>query len=485
MAVDVDHELGGVRCRMGRHTFAACLLLALATAGSRTALAEPAACPELVLNATDCAPALPDSLTAPVGSVVADVLLSNGTQVWKCSGGKWAFYDASHTLVRPLPDGGEELAGYFNVRDPDGARPMPTITFTDPDNTTVLGSIGLDRTSAVEFSPGNGVDGPWYRRQLVDQAGDAYCALAFAVRSETKGGAPDASCTEEGATDSVCYVALGGRASCLQATIHAVKTMGDDGSGSYSNIIAGMNWVVQHVRKNGWRGVVNMSLGGSFPAPSCFGPRSTALNDAAQQLINAGIPVVTSAGNKYGADACTQSPASNPQSIAVASSDQKDALSSFSNVGVLDAWVKGSVLFNGAVYLEDTLNRRQSRWLTLDGAAKCGATVLAGPTDGGWYHVQINFVKLSDATGTKLTGVPSMWNKISILDKSGVCSGTGFTLQMDTAFLYSSDSFSFSTSAAPGCSCSPGQLDGFSVCVSGGWVQEVSCVVKLLEWHQP
>ncbi len=99
-------------------------------------------------------------------------------------------------------------------------------------------------------------------------------------------------------------------------------------------------------------------------------------------------------------------------------------------------------------------------------------------------------MKLSDATGTKLTGVPSMWNKISILDKSGegacaswgeanrgavherrwqpaTCAarqsvnrpfsshprpstpaGTGFTLQMDTAFLYSSDSFSFSTTAA-------------------------------------
>lgn len=25
---------------------------------------------------------------------------------------------------------------------------------------------------------------------------------------------------------------------------------------------AGMNWVLQHVLKNGWRGVVNMSLGG-------------------------------------------------------------------------------------------------------------------------------------------------------------------------------------------------------------------------------
>lgn len=42
---------------------------------------------------------------------------------------------------------------------------------------------------------------------------------------------------------------------------------------------------------------------------------------------------ITSAGNKYGADACTQSPASNPQAIAVASSTQQDTLSSFSNLG--------------------------------------------------------------------------------------------------------------------------------------------------------
>lgn len=140
--------------------------------------------------------------------------------------------------------------------------------------------------------------------------------------------------------------------------------MGNDGSGSYTNIIAGglrkgrrrsgrgawlhlqasnhplplsllpagMNWVRQHVQKNGWRGVVNMSLGGCVgggdgaptacgvfvqhasapassltpapphcPSPTPFRPRSTALNDAAQALIDAGIPVVTSAGNKSGA----------------------------------------------------------------------------------------------------------------------------------------------------------------------------------------
>ncbi|KAL4856963.1 Extracellular serine proteinase [Chlorella vulgaris] len=126
-----------------------------------------------------------------------------------------------------------------------------------------------------------------------------------------------------------------------KATLHAVKTMGNDGSGSYSNIIAGMRWVVQHVQRNGWRGVVNMSLGG---------PRSVALNDAAQQLIAAGIPVVTSAGNKYGADACTQSPASNTASITVASSTQTDQLSSFSNLGpCVDIFAPGSSITSAGI----------------------------------------------------------------------------------------------------------------------------------------
>ena len=38
--------------------------------------------------------------------------------------------------------------------------------------------------------------------------------------------------------------------------------MGDDGQGTYSNIITGLQWVGAHVAAGGWRGVVNMSLGG-------------------------------------------------------------------------------------------------------------------------------------------------------------------------------------------------------------------------------
>jgi hypothetical protein len=56
----------------------------------------------------------------------------------------------------------------------------------------------------------------------------------------------------------------------------ALQVMGADGSGSYSDIIAGMQWVRSHVQRNGYRGaVVTMSIGG---------PRAASLNDAVEDL---------------------------------------------------------------------------------------------------------------------------------------------------------------------------------------------------------
>ena len=125
------------------------------------------------------------------------------------------------------------------------------------------------------------------------------------------------------------------------AFIHSVKTMGNDGSGSYSNIIAGLNWILQDVKKNGWRGVANMSLGGRS---------SASMNAAVKQLTDAGVIVVASAGNSYRADACSQSPASAPESITVASTDKRDQLSSFSNIGsCVDILAPGSDIVSAGI----------------------------------------------------------------------------------------------------------------------------------------
>nr|AIZ77501.1 subtilisin-2 [Platynereis dumerilii] len=107
------------------------------------------------------------------------------------------------------------------------------------------------------------------------------------------------------------------------ATLVAVKVLGDSGSGSFSGIIAGLDWMVGDVQSRGVRGVGSMSLGGGI---------STSLDSAVNSADAAGIPVVVAAGNNNG-NACNNSPARASGAITVGSTDISDNLSSFSNWG--------------------------------------------------------------------------------------------------------------------------------------------------------
>jgi subtilisin family serine protease len=104
------------------------------------------------------------------------------------------------------------------------------------------------------------------------------------------------------------------------ALIRGVRVLGCSGSGTWSAIIAGMDWVrVNHIKP----AVANMSLGGGF---------STSVNTAANNLSNAGVFVAVAAGNSN-ANACNYSPASASAVTSVMSSTSSDAKSSFSNFG--------------------------------------------------------------------------------------------------------------------------------------------------------
>jgi len=112
-------------------------------------------------------------------------------------------------------------------------------------------------------------------------------------------------------------------------TLHAVKVLGDNGSGSTSGITNAMDWVARKAVKPA---VASMSLGGGF---------SSALNSAVDSLVSSGVTVVTAAGNEN-TDGCTKSPGSAPSSINVGSTDPNDRRSSFSNYGsCLDIWAPG------------------------------------------------------------------------------------------------------------------------------------------------
>jgi len=131
-----------------------------------------------------------------------------------------------------------------------------------------------------------------------------------------------------------------------EATIVAVKVLSDAGSGTWDQVISGVNWVTT----NGRRGfaVASMSLGGTGS--------NTALTEAINALVSAGIPCVVAAGNS-GADACNYTPAGITSVISVGATEiagsdptEFDNRASFSNYGrcthvyapgrnILSAWI--------------------------------------------------------------------------------------------------------------------------------------------------
>jgi subtilisin family serine protease len=73
---------------------------------------------------------------------------------------------------------------------------------------------------------------------------------------------------------------------------------------------------------------------------------STALNDAVQRAINAGVTFAVAAGNNS-ADACSFSPSSTSAAITVAASDNSDIQASYSNYGsCVDVYAPGTNVYS-------------------------------------------------------------------------------------------------------------------------------------------
>ncbi|EKB48820.1 S8 family peptidase [Cecembia lonarensis] len=108
-------------------------------------------------------------------------------------------------------------------------------------------------------------------------------------------------------------------------TLIGVRVLDCNGSGSWSGVIAGMDWVAADA--NG-PSVANMSLGGGA---------STAINEAVARMYDAGVPVIVAAGNgdRLGREqpACNFSPASAPRAYTVGATTNTDSKTSWSNYG--------------------------------------------------------------------------------------------------------------------------------------------------------
>nr|WP_234361509.1 S8 family serine peptidase [Plantactinospora sp. BB1] len=129
-------------------------------------------------------------------------------------------------------------------------------------------------------------------------------------------------------------------------TLVAVRVLDCSGSGTYAQVIAGVDWVTGD-HDPGERAVANMSLGG---------PANSAANTAVANSIADGVSYAVAAGNED-ADACGGSPASVPTAITVAATGgfpggpgRTDARATFSNYGTcVDIFAPGVAIVSSTI----------------------------------------------------------------------------------------------------------------------------------------
>jgi aqualysin 1 len=119
--------------------------------------------------------------------------------------------------------------------------------------------------------------------------------------------------------------------------LYSVRVIDCTGYGSYSALIAGIDWVTKN---HGSPAVANISMAGS---------KSSTVNTAIENSIAAGVVYAVAAAN-YSADACNYSPASAVHALTVAASTRDitsafDTQASYSNYGpCVDLYAPGSAI---------------------------------------------------------------------------------------------------------------------------------------------
>ena len=107
-----------------------------------------------------------------------------------------------------------------------------------------------------------------------------------------------------------------------KATIIPVRVLDCNGSGTMSNVLAGVNYAIS-AKSPGKTAVLNMSLGGGYAGY---------LNAAVDAAVDAGIVSAVAAGNSA-MDACGSSPASAPKALTVGALTNSLTAAYFSNYG--------------------------------------------------------------------------------------------------------------------------------------------------------
>ncbi|EJD08081.1 uncharacterized protein FOMMEDRAFT_101509 [Fomitiporia mediterranea MF3/22] len=146
------------------------------------------------------------------------------------------------------------------------------------------------------------------------------------------------------------------------ATVTAVKVLGTNGSGTMSDVVAGVVWAATDAVKAKaaadaeFRATGKTKHKGSVANMSLGGGKSQALDDTVNKAVKAGLHFAVAAGNDN-RDACDYSPASAELAVTVGASTVVDERAYFSNHGkcvdvfapglnILSTWNSGPISTN-------------------------------------------------------------------------------------------------------------------------------------------
>ncbi|KAI8868165.1 cuticle-degrading serine protease [Ramicandelaber brevisporus] len=242
-------------------------------------------------------------------------------------------------------------AGTFHPDMLDKLRAMADVAYIEPDQMARAGALQTDAPWNLErinsrarpsspytfnYDPnaGQGVDVYVLDTGIYTQHQD------FEGRATWGANFVDSVNSDQNSHGSHCAGTVGSKTwgVAKKANLIAVKVLNAQGSGAWSGMISGLDWVVKRHKAN----VGRAGFKGSVVSMSIYGARSTAMNDAAAATVNAGVPIAVCGGNDN-ANSCDYSPASAEGTMTVGATDVNDNFASFSNWGTCTDILAGGV----------------------------------------------------------------------------------------------------------------------------------------------